>query len=153
LALCAVGIPLVVLAEVWDGELGRLLTGGASDVAAQTAADALRWMVPASVADLLAGLSASRLAALDADTTGAAGYAVASLAGVALIAARIGSDGADAVYHGVTLTALIAVFVPTVGLMLRAWKSRMPAAAVRRRVAPIRRRFGEFAVGAALPIA
>jgi O-antigen/teichoic acid export membrane protein len=152
-ALGIVAAPLVVVAEVWNSELGRVLTGGVSDVAANTAAGALRWMVPASLVYLFAGLAASGLAALDDYVTAAVGYAVASAVGLVFIALRIEPDGVEAVYRGVTLTAALALIIPALGLIVRALRSRMPASAVRRRGRPVRRRFREFAVGAALPIA
>src|SRR5262249_28589737 len=133
--------------------LGRLLTGHESVVAGQTAAEVLRWIVPAGAAYLFAGLAASSLAALDDYGTAAAGYAVASAAGLALIVARVDSDGILAVARRIAWASGIAVAVPLVGLGVRAVRTGMPRAAVRPVGQPLGARLRGFAVSAALPIA
>jgi hypothetical protein len=152
-AVCVIAVPLIIVVELWVDDLARLLTGAESDIASETAADALRWMVPAGVMHLFAGIAASGLAALDDYGTAAFGYAAGSAAGLALIMARVDSDGIVAVAWGVTLTGAIALVVPACGLAVRARRSRMPATAVRPSGMPIRARFRAFGVGAALPMA
>ena len=94
-------VPLVLLAfELASEPIARLLTGDGSDVATDACAEALRWMVPAAVAHLFAGLAASGLAALDDYATAALGYATGSAAGLALILTRVDQDGLVAVSRG-----------------------------------------------------
>jgi len=153
LALAVIAIPLVVLAETGATELGEFLTGGESDAAKDAAADVLRWIVPAAVAHLFAGLAASGLAALDDYGTAAFGYAAGSAAGLALIVARAEPDGFIAVAWGMTLNGTIALLVPTIGLGLRASRAKMPRRAMRPAGVPLRARLNTFALGAAVPLA
>ncbi len=81
-ALALVAVPLVLVAgELGAQSIADLLTGSGSEAAQEACADALRWMIPAAVAHLFAGLAASGLAALDDYATAALGYAVGSAAG------------------------------------------------------------------------
>lgn len=153
IALAAVAVPLVLLATLWSDALGGLLTGDESEVAQETAATALVWMVPAGAMHLFAGLAASGLAALDDYGTAAVGYAAGGIAGLTLIVLRADADGIVAVAWGSALNGAVALAVPLVGLGLHALRSRMPAGAVRPSGESVRARFGAFAVGAALPIA
>src|SRR5262249_6287602 len=66
---------------------------------------------------------------------------------------RADSDGIVAVAWGVTLTALIALAVPAGALAVKAYRLRVPAAAVRRGDQRLRERFRSFALGVPLPIA
>ncbi len=129
LALLVVAVPLVLAAELGAETLAEVLTGGESEVATSTAAEALRWMVPAGVAQLYAAVAVSGLAALDDYGTAAFGYAAGSVAGLALIVLRVEPDGISAVAWGVALNAAI-VLVPAVALAVRAARERVPAAAV-----------------------
>ena len=152
-ALLVIAIPLVLAAELGADVLASLITGNESDVAKDTAAGALRWMVPAACLHLVAALAASGLAALDDYGTAALGYAAGSVAGLALILTRAEPDGIVAVAWGVTLTGAIAFLVPAVGLAIRALRAGMPTTAVRPNGEPFRARLRAFGVGAALPIA
>ena len=151
-ALAVVAVPAALLAELAGKPLASLLTGGGSDVAQDAAAETLRWIVPAAVAHLFAGLAASGLAALDDYATAAFGYAAGSVLGIALILARVDEDGIIAVAWGMTLTALVALAIPLAGLALRARASSMPPGAMRPSGPPIRARLGWFATAAALPL-
>jgi len=152
-AIVVVAIPLVLAAELAAHPLGKLLTGNESTIAGETAADVLRWVVPAGVAYLFAGLAASGLAALDDYATAAIGYAAGSAAGLVLILVRVGSDGILAVAWGLTLTGAIALAIPAAGLAIRALRTGMPSSAVRPSGPPLHARLRMFGVGAALPIA
>ena len=152
-ALAVVAVPLLLVAELAAGPIAGLLTGNGSDVAQDTCADALRWMVPAAVAHLFAGLAASGLAALDDYATAALGYAAGSAAGLVLILALVDSEGIVAVAWGMTLNGVVALLAPAVGLTWRARRSSMPATAVRPAGPPLSSRLGVFAAAAALPIA
>jgi O-antigen/teichoic acid export membrane protein len=152
-ALVVVSVPLVLVTELGAHWVAGLLTGDESGVARDTAADVLRWVVPAGVAHLFAALAASGLAALDDYGTAAVGYAVGSAAGLVLILARVEPDGIIAIAWGMALNGTIAMLVPAVGLALRAARRRMPTRAVRPSGPPLPARLGHFAVGAALPLA
>jgi hypothetical protein len=153
LALLVFALPLLLLAELGAHDLGWVLTGAGSEVARATAADALRWMVPAAIAYLFAGVVSSALAALDDYTTAAVGYAAGSGLALTLILLRTDEDGIIVVAWGVALNTTIALAVPTVALAVRAARAAMPHMAVR----PERGRLGErvraSAVSASLPLA
>ncbi|HET7744064.1 MAG TPA: hypothetical protein VFK76_04920 [Gaiellaceae bacterium] len=152
-AIAVVAVPLVVAAEVFATPIGGLLTGNGTTAARDAAAYSLRWMVPAAAAHLFAGVAASGLAALDDYATAAAGYAAGSIAGLALILARVGEDGISAVAWGITLNGIVALALPATALAARAFRARMPTGAVRPTGPPVRARIGGFAAAAALPIA
>jgi hypothetical protein len=144
---------VLVLGEVASRQIADLLTGAGSTIAQDTCTDALRWLLPAALAHLYAGLAASGLAARDDYATAAAGYAAGSAAGLVLIVSQVDEHGIVAVARGVALNATIALLVPTIGLAWRAAHSRMPSRAVRPTGAPLTSRLGVFAIAAALPIA
>jgi len=151
-ALVVISVPLVLVTELGAHWVAGLLTGDESEVARDTAADILRWVVPAGVAHLFAALAASGLAALDDYGTAALGYAVGSAAGLALILARVEPDGIIAIAWGMALNGTIAMLVPAAGLAVRATRTRMPRRAVKPSGPPLPARLGHFAVGAALPL-
>jgi hypothetical protein len=153
IALAVVAVPLVLVAELAASPIADLLTGGGSDVARASAADALRWMVPAAAAHLFAGLAASGLAALDDYATAAFGYAAGSIAGLVLLLTRVDSDGIIAGAWAMALNATVALSVPAIGLAVRALRARMPAAAIRPAGPPMRLRLAAFVAAASLPIA
>ena len=152
-ALAVVAVPLLLAVELAADPIAGLLTGDGSDTAQDACADALRWMVPAAVAHLFAGLAASGLAALDDYATAALGYAAGSTAGLALILTLVESEGIVAVAWGMALNGVVALLVPAVVLAWRARRSSMPAIAVRPAGLPLASRLGVFAAAAALPIA
>jgi hypothetical protein len=153
LALAVIALPLVIVAEVGAGSLAGLLTGDESAVARETAADALRWIVPAAVAHLFAALAASGLAALDDYGIAALGYAAGSILGLSVIVARVEPDGIIAVAWGMTVNGAVSLLVPVIGLAVRAARARMPRGAVRPSGPPLPARLATFAIGAALPLA
>lgn len=107
-----------VLANDWTA---RLLTGGLPASAREAAADALVYLVPAAVAHLFAALAASGLAAFDSYGTAAAGYALGSALGLALILWRVDEDGIVACAWGTLLNGLVSLVVPAAAL---AWRGR-----------------------------
>ena len=152
-ALLVVAVPVLLVALVGADWLAALLTGDESEIASETAADALVWIVPAGLAHVFAGLAASGLAALDDYATAAFGHATGAIAGLALILLRVEPDGIVAVAWGVALNGAITMLVPSLALVLRAVRARMPVAAARPTGLPLPARLGAFAVGAALPLA
>ncbi len=153
IALAVVAAPLLGLFEGASEPISRLLTGDGSSAAVDACSEALRWMIPAAVAHLFAGLAASGLAALDDYATAALGYAAGSSAGLAFILARVEENGLVAISRGMLVNGLVALLVPASVLAWRAWRTRMPAGAVRPGGRPLRSRLGLFASAAALPIA
>jgi len=146
-------VPVLLLAFLAADWIAGVLTGRGSETARDAAAETLRWVVPAGIAQLFAGIAASGLAALDDYATAAFGYAAGSVLGILLMLDRVDSDGIAAVAWGMTLNAVVALLVPLVALSLRAFRARMPAAAVRPTGPPIGARLGAFAAAAALPLA
>ena len=153
LALLVAAAPVIVIAELGAGVLAELLTGADSGLAHATAENALRWMVPAACAYLVAAIAASALAALDDYGTAALGFAVGSLAGLALILLRAGEDGIEAISWGISLNASVALLVPVSALAVKALRERVPARAARPTGSALAARLGGFAVAASLPLA
>jgi hypothetical protein len=153
LALALLAVPLLLVAELGADAVAWVLTGAGSDVARDTAAAALRWMVPAAVTYLFAGVAASALAALDDYGTAALGYGAGGILGLAFIVVRADTDGIIAVARGMTVNAAVALAVPAVALAFRAVRDAMPTAAARPGGLPLRGRLTAFAVSAALPLA
>jgi hypothetical protein len=153
IALGVFSVPLLLATLFAADQLATVLTGNGSELARDTAADALPWMGVAAVAHLFAALAASGLAALDDYGTAALGYALGSTAGLVLIVLRVDPDGIIAAGWGMALNGAIAMVVALAGLAYKAGRTRMPAIAVRPSGAPLRARLGLFAVGSALPLA
>lgn len=146
-AVSVVAVPALALGILANDWVAGRLTGDLPASARQTAADALVFLVPAAVAHLFAALAASALAAHDSYGTAAAGYALGSALGLALILWRVGEDGILACAWGTLLNGVVSLVVPLVGLVARArrGRSRPPLA--------IGARLAELARAAALPIA
>src|SRR5882724_187476 len=81
IAFLALAVPASALVAVFSGPLGDLITGNLPPASAHVAGRSLAVLVPAAFGQLLAGLAASALAALDSYGTAAAGFAVGGLAG------------------------------------------------------------------------
>jgi hypothetical protein len=153
LALAVFALPLLLVTWLGADFVAGLLTGDESELARDTAAEALPWVVAAAAGHLFAALAASGLAARDDYATAALGYALGSAAGLALILLRVDADGIIAVGWGMALNGAIAFAVPAAGLALRAARTSMPAGAIRPTGPPLGARLGLFAVGSALPLA
>ncbi|MDQ3672494.1 MAG: hypothetical protein M3364_08695 [Actinomycetota bacterium] len=153
IALVVIAVPLLLVSALGSSLVARLFTGDGSEIAEDTAAEVLRWVIPAGIAHLFAALAASGLAAIDDYRTAALGYVLGSSAGLVLILARVEPDGIIAVAWGSMLNGAITLLVVVVGLALHAKRVRMPRGAVRPSGPPVRARLSVFAVGAALPLA
>ncbi len=119
--------------------LAGLLTGGLPEVAQDTAAETLRYVVPAAIAQVYAALAASGLAAFDSYGTAAAGYALGSAAGIGLILLLVDEHGIAAVAWGMLLNGSLAFAIPAVALARRASLGRLRAGAIGRRLAELAR--------------
>jgi hypothetical protein len=151
LALAIVALPVIALLYLGADAIGGVLAGD-DPVAEATAADALRWLIPAAVAQLFAALAASGLAALDDYTVAAAGYGAGTTAGLVLILVTYEEHGIVAVAWGMALGAVITLVVPAAALLVRAVAERVPASAARPAGAPVRERLGTFASGTAFQL-
>ncbi len=130
LAVAIVAVPALLLGVAANGWTAGQLTAGLPASARETAADALVFLIPAAVAHLFAALAASGLAAHDSYGTAAAGYALASVLGLALIIWRVGEDGIVACAWGTLLNGSVALAVPLIALALRAERGGRVALAI-----------------------
>ena len=146
LAIWIVAAPALVLAIFASDWCARQLAAGLSPSAQNVASEALVFLVPAAVAHLFAALCASGLAAHNSYATAAAGYALGSVLGLALILWRIDEDGIVACAWGTLLNGAITLAVPLTALIIRAdWG--------RRDQLPVLSRLGELARASSLAIA
>ena len=146
LAVSAVAVPALAVGVLASDWTASQLAGGLPESAQETAAEALVFLVPAAVAHLFAALAASGLAAFDSYATAAAGYALGSVLGLALIVWRVDEDGIVACAWGTLANGAVTLAIPLAGLLLRADWGRCGAFAVGARLA-------ELARAAALPVA
>jgi O-antigen/teichoic acid export membrane protein len=145
LALAVVAVPALVLGVLANDWTAAQLAGGLPESAQETAAEALVFLVPAAVAQLFAALCASALAAFDSYGTAAAGYALGSAVGLAVILWRVDEDGIVACAWGPLVNSVVTLAIPLAGLALRAdWG--------RRAALDVGSRFAELARATALPI-
>ena len=146
ISVAAVAIPVLALGLLASDWSAAQLAGGLPASAQETAAEALVYLVPAAVAHLFAALAASALAAFDSYGTAAAGYALGSALGLAVILWRAGEDGIVACAWGTLVNGVVTLAIPLAGLLVRAEWGRRAAFGVRMRLA-------ELARATALPLA
>lgn len=115
-ALAVPLVPIVVVAVVWPEGVAHALTGGTE--ARRSAAELVPWLVPAAAAQVVAGVLASALAALDSYVTAAVGFAAGAVVGLVAIALLVG-HGVVAFGWGLALNAVIAAAVPAAALAVR----------------------------------
>lgn len=120
LAVWLVAAPALLLALLANGWTAGQLAAGLPESARSVAADSLRFLVPAAVAHIFAALCASGLAAHDSYGTAAAGYALGSILGLALIVWRIDEDGIIACAWGTLLNGTVTLLIPLVAVLVRA---------------------------------
>jgi len=146
LAIWIVAAPALVLAIFASDWCAGELAAGLPPSAQNVASEALVFLVPAAVAHLFAALCASGLAAHNSYATAAAGYALGSVLGLALILWRIDEDGIVACAWGTLLNGAVTLAVPLTALIIRAeWG--------RRDQLPVLARLGELARASSLAIA
>ncbi len=141
-ALAVPLVPAVVLAVAVPGTLGNWLAG--TSEAGDAAAELLPWLVPAAAAQVLAGLAASGLAALDDYATPAFGFAAGAVAGLVPIL-TLPDEGVRVFGWGLALNGAISLAVPLAALARRGALDG-PGSGVGRRL-------GRLAEGVALPVA
>jgi O-antigen/teichoic acid export membrane protein len=107
---------VLVLALAWPHGIASALSSNGP--ARHQAAVLLPWVVASAVAQIVGGLVASALAALDDYGWAAAGFAVGSVAGVALTLALVG-HGVVAFGWGLLLNGVVSLGIPLVPLLAR----------------------------------
>src|SRR5882757_1102890 len=112
IAFLALAVPASALVAVFSGPLGDLITGNLPPSSAHIAGRALAVLVPAAFGQLLAGLAASALAAIDSYGTAAAGYALGGIAGLVVFAALADRYGIVALAWGLAVNAAVAFALP-----------------------------------------
>jgi hypothetical protein len=149
IAFLAVAVPATVLAAVFSGFWGELVTGRLPKESALIAADALPWLIPAAFAQLLASLAASALAARDSYVAAAGAFALGGIGGVVFFVLAADAHGLVSLAWGLALNGAIAIGIPAVVLALRGSRLR------RHRGVPLRLRYRlwRLSYGAAVPLA
>src|SRR5438034_4963096 len=87
-ALAVPFVPAIAVSVLWADGIARSLAS--SPDARHAAARLLPWLVPAAAAQIVAGVLASALAALDDYAVAAAGFGLGAVAGVVAILALVG---------------------------------------------------------------
>jgi hypothetical protein len=116
IAFLTLAVPASVLVAVFSGPLGDLITGNLPPASAHVAGRALAVLVPAAFGQLLAGLAASALAAIDSYGTAAGGFALGGIAGLIVFAALADGHGLVALAWGLAVNAAVALAVPVIAL-------------------------------------
>jgi len=149
LAFLAVAVPAALLAAVFSGFWGELVTGRLPKESAFIAADALPWLIPAAFAQLLASLAASALAARDSYLPAAVAFALGGVGGLVFFVVAADAHGLVSLAWGLALNGAIAVGLPAVVLLLRGSRLR------RHRGVPLRlgHRLWRLLYGTAVPLA
>lgn len=142
--LLAVAATVAVVAAA--GPLGDLLTGNGE--AAAVASASVRWLVPAALAQLLAALAASALAAVDDYAAAAAAYALGAVASLAVFAS-LTSHGVVALAWGTAVNGGITLAIPLLALARRGHL----LGPLSRRTLQLGRRLWRLVQGAAVPLA
>lgn len=144
-AIATIALPALALTLLAGDWLSGQLTGGLPASSQETAAETLRFVVPAAIAQVYAALVASGLAAHNSYGTAAAGYAAGSAAGIALILFLVGDHGIAAVAWGMLLNGALAFAIP-------AWVLSRRTSAGRLRMSGVGRRVTELAGAVSLPL-
>jgi hypothetical protein len=149
LAFLAVAVPATILAAVFSGFWGELVTGRLPKDSAVIAADALPWLIPAAFAQLLAALAASALAARDSYAPAALAFALGGVGGVVFFLLAADAHGLVSLAWGLALNGAIAIGIPAIVLVRRGSRLR------RHRGVPLRLRYRlwQLFYGAAVPLA
>src|SRR4051794_6724921 len=130
LALAFVIVPLVAVGLLAPDLVARGLAGGAD--ARHAAADLLPWLVVGAAFQIVAGLLASALAALDDYVVAAAAFALGGIAGLAVIVAFL-DHGVVVFGWGALANGIVCATLPLVVAGSRGGTGRPRAAGVGRR--------------------
>jgi hypothetical protein len=116
LALAVPLVPVVAVVLAAPDAIAGVLTHGS--VARASAAELLPWLIPASVAQVYAGVTASALAALDDYGTAALGFAAGAVAGLGVIAGLV-HRGVEAFGWGLAVNGAVSLGIPLAVLVVR----------------------------------
>lgn len=119
LSLLLLAVPATAVAAALADPLGETITGSLPADAADAAAAALPWLVAAAFLQLLAGVCASALAAVDSYTVAAAGMAAGGTAGLLFFVFVADAQGVVALAWGLALNGAISLGVPLAALAAR----------------------------------
>jgi putative peptidoglycan lipid II flippase len=149
-AFLAVAVPATAVVVAFQGFFGELITGRLPERSAEIAGQALALLVPAAFLQLLAGLSASALAARDRYGAAALGFALGGLTSFLFFVLEADAHGLVALAWGLLLGGAVSLVVPLLGLLLVGGRIRHLRGA-----APLepRRRLSQLVVGVAVPFA
>lgn len=147
-SLLLVAVPAVALAAAFRHPLGGAITGSLPHAAASTAARALPWFVASAFLQLLGGLCASALAAVDSYEVAAAATAAGGVAGLVFFVIFANAHGVVALAWGLALNGALALGIPLAVLGARGLLTGGEAAALE----PLGRLWS-LVQGAILPIA
>jgi O-antigen/teichoic acid export membrane protein len=140
-----VGIPLVLVSTLLPDVVARAVAGDLTDVGRRETADALVWLVPSAVAQLLGAVAAAALAAFDDYGTAALAFAGGAVVGLGIAAWGIDEHGLDAVAWGIAANGAIVLAVLAAAILTRVAHAARPQG--------LGTRFAELARGAAIPFA
>jgi O-antigen/teichoic acid export membrane protein len=144
-----VGVVVSAGVVVFSAFLGELITGRLPQSSADIAAQALTWLVPAAFLHLLAGLSASALAARDHYGAAAVGYALGGITSLTFFVLAADEHGMIALAWGLTLAGAVTLALPLIGLLLTGARPKLLAGGR----FEVRRRLTRLLVGVAVPLA
>jgi O-antigen/teichoic acid export membrane protein len=145
----AVGVVASAVVVVCSGFFGELITGRLPESSAEIAAQALTWLVPAAFLHLLAGLSASALAARDHYGAAAAGYALGGITSLTFFVIAADAHGMIALAWGLALAGAVTLALPLIGLVVTGARPKLLTG----REFELRRRLTRLLVGVAVPLA
>lgn len=148
LAFLVVAVPVSVAAALLAHPIGEAITGSLPPRAADVAARAVVWLVPAAFVQLLAAVAASALAARDSYGVAAAGYGLGAAAGLGIFVALADSHGLIALAWGLAVNSAISLGLPLVVLAAGGDVALRGVGG-----SAVLRRLGRFVEGAAVPLA
>ncbi len=118
-AFLVLALPPSAAVIAWSRPLGAAITGNLPAEAADLAARALVWLVPAAFAQLLCSLAASALAARDSYGVAAFAYAAGAVAGLGVFLLLADEHGLVALAWGIALNGAITFGIPLLVLAAR----------------------------------
>ena len=151
LAFGVLAIPVSTVVIIFPDFFGELITGRLPHSSAVLAGHALRWIVPAAFAQLLASLAASALAARNDYGAAAAGFALGGIASLVFFVVLADSHGLISLAWGLALNSSIALALPLIALVRSGGRPRHLRG--ERSRADVRARLWRLLYGTAVPLA
>jgi hypothetical protein len=119
LSVLLLAVPVTALTAALADPLGELITGSLPHRAASICASALPWYVAAAFLQLLGGVCASALAAVDSYAVAACGTAAGGAGGLLFFVVVSQSHGVIALAWGLALNGALALGIPLAALARR----------------------------------